>query len=235
MNKSNSITNLIAATLKVMAEVKGIDKTLNVGTGQNTYKGVADQEVKKVIGDAMEKNGLAIFPIDIEETATIESWEESYNGQAKRKQSVFTKVKTTYLLTHVSGEFMQVVGYGHGVDSQDKSAGKATTYALKYALLYIFMVSTGKIDDADTVHSIAIEVPATQTKEVKKATPQPLPPDLDAKLVECITLIENAKTTAELVEVFNSNPLLQPNEIFSKSLSDQKRKIQKTNLIPQLV
>jgi len=154
MNKSESITNLIAATIKVMEAVKGIEKSLTVGSGNNTYKGVADQEVKKEIGGAMAANGLSIFPIAIEENTQLSEWEEK-GGQYgdKRKQSIFTKVKTTYLLIHTSGEFIELTGYGHGVDSQDKSAGKATTYALKYCLLYTFLVPTGKIDDADATHS----------------------------------------------------------------------------------
>ncbi len=227
MEKSESIINLVTATIKVMEAVKGIDKSMTIGTGQNTYKGVPDQEVKKIIGEEMEKNGLAIFPIDIQETTQLSEWDEKNQYGDKRKQSIFTKVTTTYLLTHISGEFMTIKGYGHGVDSQDKSAGKATTYALKYALLYMFLIPTGKIDDADVTHSDNIPVPS------KKETQKPLPADLDAKLVECITLIENSKTTAELVNIFNSNPLLQPNEIFSKALSEQKRKIQKTNVNPE--
>jgi hypothetical protein len=57
---------------------------------------------------------------------------------------------------------MELSGYGHGVDSQDKGAGKATTYALKYTLLYLFLVPTGKIDDSDNDHSDNKEVPKTQ-------------------------------------------------------------------------
>jgi len=51
------------------------------------------------------------------------------------------------------------------VDSQDKGAGKATTYALKYALLYTFLIPTGKIDDADNSHSD--ETPAPPPQKVK--------------------------------------------------------------------
>lgn len=164
MEKSESIINLVTATIKVMEAVKGIDKTMVVGTGQNSYKGVPDQEVKKIIGEEMAKNGLAIFTIDLVESTELSQWDELYNGQSKRKQSIFTKVTATYLLVHVSGEYITLKGYGHGVDSQDKSAGKATTYALKYALLYNFLVPTGKIDDADTTHSEAIQTPVSKPK-----------------------------------------------------------------------
>lgn len=170
-------TNLYAAIINVMREVKGIDKNLNVGTGNSTYKGVADKDVKQIIGKAMEANGLAILPISITPKVTVERWEETsqYGNnppQTKMKQSVFTEVITKYLLIHESGESVEIEGYGHGVDSQDKSAGKATTYALKYALLYAFMVPTGKIDDADLPHSNEKEVVPTATVPQKIDKPK---------------------------------------------------------------
>lgn len=160
--------NLAKAIIAVMKDVKGIDKTLTVGEGKMSYKGVPDQEVKKVIGDSMTRNGLCIIPIDVEARTEVSRWEEpdSYNkGFTKQKQSVFTEVKTKYLLMHESGESKEIAGYGHGVDSQDKGAGKSTTYALKYALLYLFMVPTGKIDDADTTHSDTISAPKKESKQ----------------------------------------------------------------------
>lgn len=150
------------AILAVMSEVKGIDKTMTVGNGASSYKGVPDQEVKKIIGASMQKNGLSILPISVQANTRVDRWEESYNGNAKTKQSVFTEVTTKYLLLHESGESIELAGYGHGVDSQDKGAGKATTYALKYALLYAFLVPTGKIDDADNEHSDNHSVPTTK-------------------------------------------------------------------------
>lgn len=163
METREQTPNLAKAVIAVMKAVKGIDKSMTVGSGTMSYKGVPDQEVKKIIGEAMEKNGLCILPIGVDAKAQVDRWEENttYNGQTqvKMKQSVFTEATTTYLLLHESGESQILQGYGQGVDSQDKSAGKASTYALKYTLLYTFLVPTGKIDDADTTHSDSIETP----------------------------------------------------------------------------
>ena len=145
----NETINITKAIIAVMNEVKSIDKNMSVGSGNYGYKGVADKDVKHAIGQAMQKNGLAIIPISVEPNVSIERWEEG----GKQKQSIFTEVRTKYLLLHDSGESIELSGYGQGVDTQDKSAGKATTYALKYALLYAFMVPTGSIDDTDTDHS----------------------------------------------------------------------------------
>jgi hypothetical protein len=154
------------AILAVMNDVKGVDKTMTVGTGQSSYKGVPDQEVKKIIGSSMAKNGLCIVPIEVKTQTRIDRWEEASGNYTKQKQSVFTEVETKYLLLHESGQSIELSGYGHGVDSQDKGAGKATTYALKYTLLYTFLVPTGKIDDADNHHS-----DETPTPVAKKLVP----------------------------------------------------------------
>jgi hypothetical protein len=157
-------SGLHESIINVMKAVKNIDKSMTVGSGQNSYKGVADKDVKYIIGSAMAENNLTCLPIDIQPKVQIDRWEasETYNGntQLKQKQSVFTEVIAKFLITHsFTGESLTIVGYGHGVDAQDKSAGKATTYALKNALLYSFLVPTGAIDDTDKTHSSAIEVP----------------------------------------------------------------------------
>jgi hypothetical protein len=162
-------TNIYAAMINVMIEVKNIDKSLTVGDGKSSYKGVADKDVKQVIGQSMAKNGLVCFPISIDPKVTIERWNETqnYNGQQyeKVKQSVFTEVLAKFKIVHaLTGDSIDIVGYGHGIDTQDKSAGKATTYALKNALLYSFLVPTGAIDDTDKTHSNDIEAPQISSK-----------------------------------------------------------------------
>lgn len=165
--------NLAKAIISVMNEVSNIEKSMTVGAGNNSYKGVSDKDVKNIVGKAMAKHGLCIMPIDIQESTQIDRWEQEdiYNGKSngmKTKQSVFTKVTTKYLLMHESGESQVIAGYGHGVDAQDKGAGKATTYALKNALLLSFMIPTGEIDDTDKTHSEDMPV-------VPKALPIILP------------------------------------------------------------
>jgi hypothetical protein len=192
---SESKINIAKAILAVMKDVKGIDKTMTIGSGNSAYKGVPDQEVKKVIGASMEKNGLCLLPISVTPTIKVERWEEmdSYSKAMKTKQSVFTEVQTKYLLLHDSGESIELAGYGHGIDSQDKGAGKATTYALKYALLYAFLVPTGKIDDADMVHSNDVATPQNAPKVI-------VPP------TDYIKLLNGCNTLAELQKAFMSIP-----------------------------
>ena len=147
--------NLMKAVNKVMAECTTIEKGSQVGSGSYGYKGVKDSQLKLMLSRSMRENGLAIFPTHIDESTDI----HRYTANGKEKMSVFTKVNCKYILAHESGESIELAGIGHSVDNQDKGAGKATTYSLKYALMYTFMVAAGEIDDADDYHSDEIEQP----------------------------------------------------------------------------
>lgn len=166
---------LVQAIINVMGEVDNIDKNLDVGTGASSYKGVSDKDVKKVIRKAMMKHGLVILPIGIKNNTQIDRWEEVYKDSRKQRQQVTTEVTTKYLLMHKSGASQVITGFGQGVDSQDKAAGKATTYALKNALLYLFLVPTGSLDDTDNTHSDQYSVPpatSSKTRTIKQSATQ---------------------------------------------------------------
>lgn len=141
---------LVEAVVKVMAECKGVEKALEVGKGNNAYKGVSAKDVFLKVSESMAKNGLAVFPIDIEEDTQFQEYVDSYGN---KKSRFFTKVKVKYELTHVSGESKVCYGIGHGADALDKACGKAMTYALKTFCIYQFFIATGHIDDTDASHS----------------------------------------------------------------------------------
>jgi len=153
--------NISNAIIAVMNDVNGIEKNSTVGTGGYSYKGVSDKDVKQTFKKAMAKQGLCILPIKVTPNHEVKRWTEKGKG----KQQVFCSVTTKYLLLHTSGESIELEGFGHGVDSQDKAAGKATTYALKYTLLYTFLTPTGAIDDADKTHSQEIDVPTIEEEK----------------------------------------------------------------------
>jgi len=157
--ETNSKDKIAKAIIEVMKTVKGMEKNSRVGSGQHAYDGTKDMDVKEVFNEALANNGLCILPIDIEKSEEVTRWEEidQYSKVTpkpmKSKQSIFTSVKTKYLLMHESGQSVELAGYGQGVDTQDKGAGKATTYALKNCLLLTFLTPVGKMPDTDATHS----------------------------------------------------------------------------------
>lgn len=162
--------NLISAILKVMEEVNWVGKNMTVWEWKNSYKAVSDKDVKEAIRESMIKNKLVILPIWVSPRIQIDRWEEddTYNKQPpypkKTKQSVFTEADTKYLLVHDSWESIELAWYGQWVDTQDKGAGKATTYALKNTLLNMFLVPTWV--DTDDTHSD--DYPTPPKKEFSK-------------------------------------------------------------------
>jgi len=221
------------AIIKVMQEVKSIDKNTNVGSGNYGYKGVSDKDVKQVIGQAMSKNGLTCMPVKIEPIVKVERWEEetNYNNtkQIKQKQSVFTEILATYQITHAAtGESIQIMGYGHGQDAMDKSAGKATTYALKNALLYSFLVPTGQIEDTDNTHSDDIARPTKQVAPVTQTPQQQQPQVSNEQAIEAVAKLNNANDLEELTtvwkEVLTREERLHPDVIAEKNKLKTKLK-----------
>ncbi|GEM_PF-1018296 len=208
------MTNLVNAILAVMGDVENIEKNMTVGSGSNSYKGVSDKDVKLAVGRSMRKHGLVILPLEVNPTVKIDRWEEEiyYNGQksgVKTKQSVFTEVEPKYLLMHSSGESQIISGYGHGVDTQDKSAGKATTYALKNTLLNIFLVPTGSVDDTDTKHSDDMQVPGDKSKQSEKNSQSTAATTTIAPSLKKV--IERTKELDALNTIWNNNTPLHDN------------------------
>lgn len=221
------MTNIAKAIIQVMKAVKGIDKTMTVGEGKNSYKGVSDQVVKQKIGEEMEKAGLCIIPTSVEAKTHIDRWEgKDWNGNSKMFQSVHVETTTKYLLLHESGESIEIAGYGHGVDPQDKAAGKSTTYALKYALLYTFMVPTGKIDDADNDHSDNKETPPAK-KPAEKKPEQPKAPEKPAEdlliqfTVDIAKEVDACLTRQDMDTLWKKYPALRKNPAFAQAVKDK--------------
>ena len=195
---------LAKAVISVMKEVKGMEKNSRVGAGTKAaYDGTKDQDVKEVFNEALANNGLCMLQIGIEEETQIDRWQEeqTWNGktQLKQKQSVFTKVKTKYLLLHDSGESVELAGYGHGIDAQDKGAGKATTYAMKNCLLYSFCTPVGKIDDTETTHSNSIATPQKEKEWLKDDQYKQLQDKANIKHIP--SYLENFKVRPEQKEL----------------------------------
>lgn len=161
--------NISLAIIEVMKEINGIDKSMTVWEWtSSSYKGVSDKDVRQLLRDTMVKNWLSILPTDVQSKIQVDRWGEvdkyskSVPKDMKSKQSIFTEVTTKYILLHTSWEFIEVAWYWQGVDTQDKGAGKATTYALKNTLLNMFLIPTGV--DTENTHSDEYDVPKNPPK-----------------------------------------------------------------------
>lgn len=159
-------TGIAQAIVNVMSEVEWLWKWLTVWSGNNSYSGVSAAETYDKIRKSMISNWLSILQWPITPTVKIDRWQEETKYWVKTKQSVFTDVITSYTLLHTSWEKMELWWYGQWVDTQDKGAGKATTYALKNTLINTFLIPTWDMYDTDETHSDDLDVPQVHDKPI---------------------------------------------------------------------
>jgi len=135
---------------QVMKEVEYLAKDMGVSYAGSSYKAISEEKVTTAVRAAMVKVGLVMYPIRQNVTVITRG---PKNG---KDRDDIIQVEITYQICDTeSGDSVDVVSFGHGIDSQDKSPGKAMTYAFKYALLRTFAIPTG--DDPDKTHSNEID------------------------------------------------------------------------------
>lgn len=139
--------NIYEKLNKISDELKSVEKNLEVGIGAGKYKAVGEGAVLRAIKPLETKYGIYSYPSSrrIVESGMI----ESINSKGEVKKSLFERIETVYRFVNIEKpeEYIEITSYGDGIDSADKSVGKAMTYADKYALLKAYKIITG--DDPD--------------------------------------------------------------------------------------
>ena len=160
MNRSESISKIVVAIAKCSTEIGSVSKD-----GYNKAQGyafVGDEHIMAKAQSALAENGLCIAPSAMTHASVT---------SLKGTQTICT-VCVTWLVSHVSGEWLTIQTVGEGADSADKGAYKAMTGARKYAFRLLFNIPTG--DDAEKD-----DAPAQRTQgapqPAQQRTPAPAP------------------------------------------------------------
>lgn len=153
--------NIYERLLLISTDLQTVAKNLEVSMGKNgKYKAVGEADVLRAVKPLEKQYRVYSYPIEREiiESGTLESTD--YNGNIKKQ--LFERIKVTYRFVNIDKpeEFIDITSYGDGIDSGDKSVGKAMTYADKYALLKAYKMVTG--DDPDQEASNDLKSAATQ-------------------------------------------------------------------------
>lgn len=139
--------NIYEKLMMITNELSSVAKNLEVGVGQNKYKAVGEADVLKAIKPLEFKYRIYSYPYSrkIIDSGIVEL--TTYKGEIKK--NIFERIEVVYRFINVdnTSEYVDITTYGDGFDSQDKSVGKAMTYADKYALLKAYKIITG--DDPD--------------------------------------------------------------------------------------
>jgi hypothetical protein len=162
MEQETRAKNIYEKLSNISSELSAVAKNLEVGYGQSKYKAVGEADVLKAIKPLEAKHKIYSYPYSrqIIESGTI----ESVNAKGEIKKNLFERIEVVYRFVNIENpeEFIDITSYGDGIDSQDKSVGKAMTYADKYALLKAYKIVTG--DDPDQEASEPLRTAETQKK-----------------------------------------------------------------------
>lgn len=147
MEKTNNIFRRMS---DVTEEIGTIPKNLVVGFGRNQYKAVAEKDILSAVKKAERKYGIYSFPVG----RKILNAENITDSEGRITRNV--RIEATYRFVNMDdpNDYVDVVGYGDGVDSLDKAPGKALTYADKYCLMKAYKIETGDELDAEASDDI---------------------------------------------------------------------------------
>lgn len=166
--------NIYEKLSAITTELSTVAKNLEVGVGKSKYNAVGEADVLRAVKPLEAKYKIYSYPYSrtIIESGTIEN--EVFDFQTKEtkiRRNLFERIEVVYRFVNVENpeEYIDITSYGDGIDSQDKSVGKAMTYADKYALLKAYKIITG--DDPD-------QHPSEELKGASTTKPA-----LDAKLL----------------------------------------------------
>ena len=160
--------NIYQKMQAITQEISAVAKNLNVGFGKSQYKAVGEADVLAAVKPIEAKYGVYSYPL---ERSIIDSGIlENFKSDGSISKSQFLRVATTYRFVNTDNkdEFIDMVSYVDGVDTQDKAPGKAMTYSDKYSLLKAYKIITG--DDPD--QSYSEEYTSYDTRSTKQAPKQ---------------------------------------------------------------
>lgn len=143
MEKCPNIYQRLNAVMRDASSVPESDKKVN-----NQYSYISHSEVSRVLQKPLVDHGVVVVP-------TVESLTQEGN-------STIAQVRVDFVNMDEPGDRVSVTYYGYGIDNQDKGPGKAITYAVKYALLKVFCLSSGAADDVEA-HDIPKKVESHDT------------------------------------------------------------------------
>ena len=159
--------NIYEKLSNICNELSAVAKNLEVGVGQSKYNAVGEADVLAAVKPLEYKYRIYSYPFSrrVIESSIIEN--EGIDHKTKEKvikKNLFERIETIYRFVNIDNDnqYIDITTYGDGIDSQDKSVGKAMTYADKYALLKAYKIITGEDPDQN----------ASEDLKGKKETPK---------------------------------------------------------------
>ena len=185
---------------EVMSKIGAIDKgQRNVQQGF-MFRGIDD--FMNALHGLMAEAGIIILPSEVEHVQ--ETFQTAKGGTQFRTR---LHLQFTFVSTE-DGSSVTADGWGEAADNGDKGYNKCKSIALKYVLMQMFLVPTKDIADLD--RETADDVVAQQ---------------IDTDLELALQCVKEAKSVAELQEVWNNNNGYQSDKRFYNAVMNRKNEL----------
>lgn len=206
--------NIYEKMLNITNEIASVNKNLTVGEGKSKYKAVGEADVLKAVKELEFKHKVYSYPVNRE---IIESTMYTTSNQYGEKNNIFSRIKTTYRFVNVENpdEYIEIISYAEGIDTQDKGAGKAMTYSDKYALMKAYKIITGEDPDQNPSQEEKV-TNKTYTKQKQEKIQDELVSDVQAKGIYK-ALIKKLRTNEEVVKFLMDNYSIENTSKLMKS------------------
>lgn len=202
MNELNIYQRVSAITDELKTVAKNLEIEIVKG---KKYSAVSEGDVLRAVKPIEFKHGVYSFPVLREIVESKELVKKTSYGETT---SQFMRIKTVYRFVNTDkpGDYFDIVTYGDGVDSQDKTPGKAMTYADKYALLKAYKINTGDDPDAEASEEF---VKSTITKPNPKQTEAPVLRGTlsQQQYAELLTYMEQPKISKYIITQLDKNKI----------------------------
>lgn len=177
--------NIYQKMSAITSELSAVAKNLMVGEGKFSYRAVGEADVLAAVKPLEEKHGIYSYPLGrkiIESDVLTKT--STYNGNEKTTNQLYMRLETTYRFVNVEkpDEFIDIITYGDGIDTNDKAPGKAMTYADKYALLKAYKIITG--DDPDQSKSDEGKIKSGRKAPDDEAKNKAMTDEINKKMID---------------------------------------------------
>lgn len=213
--KSMNIYEKLSA---ISLEITAVAKNLTITMGAGKYKAVSEGDVLAAVRPIEAKYRVYSYPCN---RKIIDAYEiESLDYKGNIKKQFFERIEITYRFVNMdnTSEFIDIISYGDGIDSGDKSVGKAMTYGDKYALLKAYKIITGEDPDQQASEPYVSKTNKTTATTVAKTEPKKTLSE------ETIKELNSLGVTLEQVSEYKKIPVEELTDEIVRSIIVAKKK-----------
>jgi hypothetical protein len=165
--------NVYQRVNKVMSEISYLQKTGEIGYGNNKYTAILHDHVTKALQPICVKHGLVLIP-EMIDTEVLRYQVLKKDGTPMDRYECQTTAKITVVNIDNGSDSFTTQAMAHSFDTQDKSTGKAYSMAVKYCYLKLFMLASGddeenRVEETKAVNEINKELKDELTNLLKAA------------------------------------------------------------------